>query len=160
MTLSSTTRSPIEILLVEDDPDDLELALHAIDASPVTDRVKVIRDGAAALDFMFGRGQYARRREADHPRVVLLDLKLPKVDGFSVLEELKSDPQTRQTPVVVLSSSQETADIERCYHLGANSYIVKPVDFEQFTEALQLLEYYWLLLNEIPTQARWAESYE
>jgi two-component system response regulator len=140
----------VEILLVEDNPNDLELALHALRRHNLANHIEVVRDGAEALEFIFGTGAYAGRRVEDVPKVILLDLKLPKVDGMEVLERIKSDPRTRSIPVVVLTSSSEERDVVESYQLGVNSYIVKPVDFEQFTEAVRNLGLYWLLLNQPP----------
>jgi two-component system response regulator len=140
----------VEILLVEDNPNDLELALHALRRHNLANHIEVVRDGAEALEFIFGTGAYAHRRVEDVPKVILLDLKLPKVDGMEVLERIKSDPRTRSIPVVVLTSSREERDVVESYQLGVNSYIVKPVDFEQFTEAVRNLGLYWLLLNQPP----------
>ena len=144
------TPDPVEILLVEDDPNDVELTLYALKKHNVVNHVKVVRDGAEALDYMFCTGAYAHRRMQDHPKVILLDLKLPKVDGLQVLRRVKADPNTRMIPMVVLTSSREERDIVESYQLGVNSYIVKPVDFEQFTEAVRQLGLYWLLLNQAP----------
>ncbi len=141
---------PIEILLVEDNPNDVELALHALKKNNIANRIEVVRDGAEALDFIFCTGAYASRSIDHAPKVILLDLKLPKVDGLEVLRQIKSDPRTRAIPVVVLTSSREERDIVESYNLGVNSYIVKPVDFEQFTEAVHTLGLYWLLLNQPP----------
>jgi two-component system response regulator len=137
----------VEILLVEDNPSDVELALHALKRHHLANHIEVVRDGAEALDFIFCTGAYAQRNAQDNPRVILLDLKLPKVDGLEVLQRVKSDARTRMIPVVVLTSSREERDIVESYQLGVNSYIVKPVDFEQFTEAVRQLGLYWLLLN-------------
>ncbi len=145
------TEKPIEILLVEDNASDVELALHALRKHQVTNRVVVARDGAEALDFIFGKGTQKNRAVADAPKVVLLDLKLPKVDGLEVLRRLKGDPRTRLIPVVVLTSSREEPDIAESYRLGVNSYIVKPVDFDQFSAAVEQLGLYWVLLNQPPT---------
>ena len=142
---------PIEILLIEDSPADVELTLHALKKNNLTNRIQVARDGQEALDFIFATGAFSDRRGDDRPRVILLDLKLPKVDGLEVLKRLKSDLRTRTIPVVVLTSSREERDIVESYELGVNSYIVKPVDFEQFTEAVRHLGLYWLLLNQPPT---------
>ena len=142
--------SPVEILLVEDNPNDVELALHALEKNNIANRIEVVRDGADALDFLFGTGAYAGRNIQDGPKVVLLDLKLPRVDGLEVLEQIRSDPRTKNIPVVMLTSSREERDIAESYNLGVNSYIVKPVDFEQFTEAVRQLGLYWLLLNQPP----------
>jgi len=140
----------VEILLVEDNPSDVELALHALKKNNIANRIEVVRDGAEALEFIFATGAYADRQNAEHPRVILLDLKLPKVDGLEVLRQIKADPRTRAIPVVVLTSSREDRDIVESYNLGVNSYIVKPVDFEQFTESVRQLGMYWLLLNQPP----------
>ena len=141
-------KSPIELLLVEDNPQDLELALRALKKGNITNHIEVARDGAEALDFIFCRGAYASRNITDAPKVVLLDLKLPKVDGLDVLRQIKADARTRAIPVVVLTSSREQRDLVESYELGVNSYIVKPVNFESFTKAVQELGLYWLLLNE------------
>lgn len=141
----------IEILLVEDNPRDVELTLHALKKNNISNHIHVVRDGEEALDFIFATGPYSNRDVSDRPRIILLDLKLPKVDGLEVLERIKSDPDTRVIPVVVLTSSREERDIVQSYQLGVNSYIVKPVDFEQFTQAMQQLGMYWLLLNQPPT---------
>jgi len=140
----------IEILLVEDNPNDVELALHALKKNNLTNHIQVVRDGAEALEFLFGSGAYAGREVNHTPKVILLDLKLPKVDGLEVLRRIKSDERTRLIPVVVLTSSREERDIVESYRLGVNSYIAKPVDFEQFTEAVRQLGLYWLLLNQPP----------
>lgn len=144
------TGSPLEILLVEDSPEDLELTLRALRKGKLANRIEVARDGAEALDFIFCQGQYSKRRPDDLPRLILLDIKLPKVDGLEVLKQLKSHPATHQIPVVMLTSSQEQSDLVESYRLGVNSYIVKPVNFEGFTEAVQKLGFYWLLLNQAP----------
>ena len=144
------SEGPVEILLVEDNPADVELALHALQKNKLSNRIHVVRDGAEALDFIFGTGPYAGRSVNDVPKVILLDLKLPKVDGLEVLKRIKADPRTRVIPIVVLTSSREESDIVASYHLGVNSYIVKPIDFQQFTEAVRQLGMYWLLLNQPP----------
>jgi two-component system response regulator len=141
---------PVDILLVEDNPSDADLTLYVLKKQQIPGRVEVVRDGAAALDYLFCMGAYARRRREDSPKVVLLDLKLPKVDGLEVLRRIKADPRTCMIPVTVLTSSQEERDIVESYRLGANSYVVKPVDFEQFAEAVRRLGLYWLLLNQAP----------
>jgi CheY-like chemotaxis protein len=143
-------REAPEILLVEDNPHDEELTLHALKQHKLANRIHVVRDGAEALDYLFGKGKHAGRKQNTHPRVVLLDLKLPKVDGLEVLKQLKSDASTRHIPVVMLTSSREERDVIASYESGVNSYITKPVDFEQFTEAVKQLGLYWLLLNEPP----------
>lgn len=138
----------VEILLVEDNPNDVELTLHAFKKYNLTNHIHIVRDGAEALEFVFGTGTYAGRNVENSPRIILLDLKLPKVDGLEVLQRIKGDPRTRSVPVVVLTSSREERDIVESYQLGVNSYIVKPVDFDQFTEAVRQLGLYWLLLNQ------------
>ncbi len=138
---------PVDILIVEDNPNDVELTLHALKQHHIANRLEVLRDGAEALDFLFGTGAYAGRDTSHRPRVILLDLKQPKVSGLEVLERVKRDPQLRSIPVVVLTSSREESDVIRSYHLGVNSYIVNPVDFEQFSDAVGQLGFYWLLLN-------------
>ena len=143
------TGDEVEILLVEDDPNDVELTLHALRHNNLTNRIYVTRDGAEALDYIFATGAYVGR-PTRQPRVILLDLKLPLVDGLEVLQRLKGDPHTRAIPVVVLTSSREERDVVESYRLGVNSYIVKPVDFEQFTEAVRQMGLYWVLLNEPP----------
>ena len=140
----------IEILLVEDNPDDLEMTLHALKKGKVANHIQVARDGAEALEFLFCEGRFASRRIEDVPKVIMLDLKLPKVDGREVLRRIKEDPRTRKIPVVVLTSSKEHSDVEGCYELGVNSFIVKPVSFELFVKAVQELGMYWMLLNEPP----------
>jgi two-component system, response regulator len=143
----------VEILLVEDNPADVELTLHAFKHSNLANSVQVVRDGAEALDFIWQTGTYAGRQPDDNPKVILLDLKLPKVDGLEVLRRIKSDPDKAMIPVVVLTSSAEERDIVESYRLGVNSYIVKPVDFEQFTQSARTLGMYWLLINHPPAQA-------
>jgi two-component system response regulator len=139
-----------EILLVEDNPNDVELALHALKKNQIANPICVVRDGAEALEFLFGTGRYAGRRLEPPPRVILLDLKLPLVDGLEVLQQIKADARTRTIPVVVLTSSRQERDLMESYDLGVNSYIVKPVDFDQFTEVVRQLGLYWLLLNQRP----------
>jgi CheY-like chemotaxis protein len=146
--MSETTS--VEILLVEDNPQDLELTQRVLRKANLANYIHVARDGAEALEFLFCEGAYAARKIEDTPRVVLLDLKLPKMDGLQVLKRIKSDPRTRTIPVVVLTSSKEQNDVVESYHLGVNSYIVKPVNFERFAEAVQNLGMYWLLLNHPP----------
>jgi two-component system response regulator len=140
----------IEILLVEDNPDDVELALHALKKHNLANRIEVVRDGAEALEFLFCTGAYEHRSKESNPKVVLLDLKLPKVDGLEVLRRIKSDPRTKVIPVVMLTSSREERDVVESYKLGVNSYITKPVDFEQFSKVVQELGLYWLLINQPP----------
>lgn len=140
----------IEILVVEDNPQDLELMLRALRASKLSNRIQIARDGAEAIDFIFCEGPHAGRKIENGPKLVLLDLKLPKVDGLEVLKRVKDDPRTKTIPVVVLTSSKEQKDVVESYRLGANSYIVKPVNFERFTVAVGELGLYWLLLNQPP----------
>ncbi|MEY2506600.1 MAG: hypothetical protein QOH01_929 [Verrucomicrobiota bacterium] len=139
-----------EILLVEDNPTDLELALRVFRKHGVANRIEVARDGAEALDFLFGEGAHAERGGLQIPKVILLDLKLPKIGGLEVLRRIKSDPRTRTIPIVVLTSSQEQKDLVESYKLGVNSYIVKPVDFDQFSDCLKQIGIYWLLSNSPP----------
>ncbi|GKS62767.1 two-component system response regulator [Nitrospira sp.] len=143
--------SHVEILLVEDSPDDVELTLRALKKHNITNRVAVVHDGAEALEYLFATDRYAHLAQSTLPKVVLLDLKLPLVSGMEVLRRCKADERTRLLPIVVLTSSREEPDIQSCYSLGVNSYIVKPVDFQQFTEAVRQLGLYWLLLNETPS---------
>lgn len=147
---STPSTKPVDLLLIEDQPSDAELALRALDDLDSPGRVHLAEDGADALDFVFGRNQYANRRLADGPRLILLDLKLPKVSGHEVLRRLKADDRTRAIPVIVLSSSKEDCDVKKCYELGANSYVVKPVDFGAFTETVQRIGTYWLDTNQGP----------
>ncbi|MFO1437211.1 MAG: response regulator [Verrucomicrobiaceae bacterium] len=140
----------VEILLVEDSPEDLELTCRALKKASLGNHIQIARDGAEALDFIFCEGPYSGRRIEDTPKLVLLDLKLPKVDGLEVLQRIKSDERTRHIPVVILTSSKEQADVVRGYACGVNSYIVKPVDFEGFASAVQSTGMYWLLLNQPP----------
>ncbi len=142
----------IEILLVEDDPDDVELTMHALNEEHVCNRIHVARDGEEALDFLFCRGPYSGRDPDCHPKLILLDLKLPKVDGLEVLQRIKRDPRTRALPVVILTSSKQEQDMLQGYRLGGNSYIQKPVDFEQFRTTIKRLGYYWLVVNQPPPQ--------
>jgi CheY-like chemotaxis protein len=140
----------VEILMVEDNQQDLDLALRALRKANLANRIQVTRDGEEALQFMFCEGPYAGRKVENGPKLILLDLKLPKVDGLEVLKRIKSDPRTKLIPVVVLTSSKEQSDVVESYQLGVNSYIVKPVSFEHFSEAVQKLGMYWLLLNHPP----------
>lgn len=144
---------PRRILLIEDNPDDVALTLRALRTHRVANEV-VVEDGVEALEYLLGEGKYAGRDLRDQPAVVLLDLKLPKVDGLEVLRRLRADDRTRLLPVVVLTSSKEEQDLVASYSLGANSYVRKPVDFEQFVEAVRQLGLYWLLLNEPPPAPR------
>ena len=137
------------ILLVEDNPDDEVLTLHALKMNGIGNAVVVARDGAEALDYLFARGEHAGRDVNETPAVILLDLNMPKVGGLEVLRQLRADPRTRRTPVVILTTSREEQDLVNSYELGANSYVRKPVDFEQFSDAVRSLGMYWLLLNEL-----------
>jgi CheY-like chemotaxis protein len=140
--------SEVEILLVEDNPADVELTLHALKREKLANRIHIVRDGEEALDFLFCRGSYSHRSFEQAPRLVLLDLKLPKVDGMEVLRALKSDARTRAVPVVILTASREERDLVDGYQLGVNSYIQKPVDFQQFRDTVKQLGLYWLLINQ------------
>ncbi|HYR92480.1 MAG TPA: response regulator [Terriglobia bacterium] len=140
----------VEILLVEDNPNDVELTLRALQKQNLASKVFVVKDGAEALEFLFATGLYAKRKIDDRPKVILLDLKLPKVDGIEVLRKIKADPRTKNTPVVMLTSSQEERDVMESYKLGVNSYIVKPVDFSNFVHAVSELGMYWGILNKVP----------
>ena len=144
------TENMVEILLVEDNPNDVELALHALGKNNLANRIQIVRDGEEALEFIFCEGRYSNRQTGplSQPRVILLDLKLPKVDGLEVLKRLKAHERTSAIPVVMLTSSAEERDVVESYRLGVNSYIVKPVDFDQFTESVRQLGMYWLVLNE------------
>lgn len=142
------------ILLVEDNPDDQELTLRALSANKIMNQVVVVEDGAEALDYLFGEGAYAGRDVTVTPQVVLLDLKLPKIDGIEVLKRMRADERTRLLPVVILTSSREERDVASGYGFGANSYVRKPVDFADFREAVRQLGLYWLLLNERPPPPR------
>ena len=138
----------VEILLVEDNPDDLELTMHALRKENLVNHIHVVRDGEEALDFLLCTGPYADRSFDCPPKLVLLDLKLPKVDGLEVLRRMKGDPHTKMIPVVILTSSKEEQDLVRGYGLGANSYIQKPVDFQQFRDTVKTAGLYWLLINQ------------
>jgi two-component system, response regulator len=140
---------PVEILLVEDSPYDAKLTMRAL-TSQVANSIHLVRDGAEALDFLFGTGVYSARDVRNGPTLVLLDIKLPKIDGLEVLRRIRNDPRTRAQPVVLLTSSAEQADIALAYEYHANSYIVKPVDFEQFTNAVRQVGKYWMVLNRPP----------
>ena len=140
----------VEILLAEDNPDDVKLALHAFRKNNLANVVQVVCDGAEALDFVFCRGAYADRSFDDPPKMLLLDLKMPLVDGLEVLQAVRADPRTRLIPVVMMTASHEERDRIESYALGVNSYIVKPLDFDQFVEAMRLVGMYWLLLNQPP----------
>jgi two-component system, response regulator len=140
----------VEILIVEDNQQDLDLALRALRKANLANRVHAVRDGEEALEFLFCEGRHSERKIQNEPKVILLDLKLPKIDGLEVLQRIKGDQRTKAIPVVVLTSSKEQADVVETYNLGVNSYIVKPVNFEQFSEVVQKLGMYWLLINHPP----------
>ena len=144
------TESKVEILLVEDNPNDVALTLHTFKKYKLANCIQVVSDGAEALEFIFCTGAYKWRNIANCPKVILLNLKVPKVDGLEVLRRIKTDPRTERIPVVVLTSSHDEADIVESYHLGVNSYLVKPVDVDLFTEAVRTLGMYWLLINQTP----------
>jgi len=136
-----------DVLLVEDNPQDSELTIRALKKNHLANTVIWLQDGAEALDFIFSKGKYSGRPFGNYPKVILLDLKLPKIDGLEVLEELKNDPKTHDIPVVVITSSAEEPDIKRAYELGVNSYVVKPVDFDNFSRTMSQMGFYWLLIN-------------
>ncbi|NNN07292.1 MAG: response regulator [Elusimicrobia bacterium] len=140
----------VEILLVEDNPNDAELTARALKKQNLANQLHHVKDGAEALDFIFARGAYSQRDIANNPKIILLDLKLPKVDGLEVLKQLKTDSRTKLIPVIMMTSSKEERDIIESYKLGVNSYVVKPVDFTQFSKAVEGLGLYWLLVNHPP----------
>lgn len=140
----------LEILLVEDNVNDAELAIRALRKNNIANNIIHLKDGASALDFLFGKGEYEGRNIQSKPKIILLDLKMPKVNGLEVLEKIKANELTRRIPVVVLTSSKEHPDVEKAYLLGANSYIVKPVDFESFHKIMKDLGTYWLIYNQGP----------
>jgi len=141
----------VEILLVEDNITDAELTIRELKKHNMANNLVHLKDGEEALNFLFATGKYADSREIQYPpKVVLLDIQMPKVNGIEVLQKIKTDPKTRSVPVVILTSSKENPDIQKCYELGANSYIVKPVNFDGFAQAIKNLGFYWLLLNQPP----------
>jgi two-component system response regulator len=142
-----TAEDIVEIILVEDNPDDAALTVRALKKHNLANRLIHLKDGAEALDFIYGTGAYEGRNVSQTPKVILLDLKMPKINGIEVLQKIKSDPTKKAIPIVVLTSSAEDPDIKRCYELGANSYIVKPVEFENFTQKISELGMYWMVLN-------------
>jgi two-component system, response regulator len=140
----------IEILLVEDNPTDLELTMHALGKHNLANKIHTVRDGEEALDFLFCRGEFSDRTFENAPKVILLDLKLPKVDGLEVLRAIKADSRTKAIPVVIMTSSNQQRDLAEGYQLGVNSYIQKPINFAEFQEVIQKLGYYWLVINKPP----------
>jgi CheY-like chemotaxis protein len=150
--MNTPAADSVEILIVEDNPNDLALTQRALKKARLANNLHVCRDGEEAMDFLFGEGAHAGRRADQFLRVVLLDLKLPKIDGLEVLRRMKSDPRTKAIPVVMLTSSKEQKDVIESYNLGVNSYIVKPVNFEGFSAAVEQLGMYWLLVNQVPKQ--------
>ncbi len=144
------TNNIIEILLVEDNPDDAELAISSLKKNNLANKVHLVEDGEEALAFLFAKGEYSERNIEEKPKLILLDLKLPKIDGMEVLQMIKSDEKMKTIPVVILTSSREESDIIKSYKIGVNSYIVKPVDFEKFTKSVSDLGLYWLVLNQPP----------
>jgi two-component system, response regulator len=142
--------SEVEILLIEDSMNDAEMTIRALKKHNIANNLIHLKDGAQALDFLFAKGEFSGRDISRKPKVILLDLKMPKVDGIEVLSTIKADERTKQIPVVVLTSSKEHPDVEQCYKLGVNSYIVKPVEFDSFLKAVSNLGLYWMLLNHTP----------
>lgn len=142
----------VEILIVEDNPQDAELTIRAMRKNNLANNLYVVEDGEEALDFIFCKGKYANRSFAQPPKVIFLDLKLPKISGLEVLQEIKSNPLTKSMPVVMVTSSREDPDIRKAYELGVNSYVVKPVNFEDFLRAMSQIGLYWLLVNEPPNR--------
>jgi two-component system response regulator len=141
----------MEILLVEDNPEDVEITLRAFQKYKLSNKIHVVQDGEEALECIFCTGRYAGRSVGSDPRLILLDLKLPKVDGIEILQRCKSDPRTKRIPIVILTSSREERDLVNSYNLGVNSYVVKPVNFSQFTEAVRQLGLYWMVMNQLPS---------
>jgi CheY-like chemotaxis protein len=144
--------NPIDILLVEDSRNDIELTLRAFRKSKMKNKVYVVKDGQEALDYMYRRGEYKDKERAPTPGLILLDIKLPKVDGLEVLKQLKSDPKFKKIPIVMLTTSSRGPDINKSYELGANSYIVKPVTSDKFVETVHKIELYWVVINTLPTR--------
>ena len=140
----------VEILLVEDNPQDAELMIRALRKQKLANQIHVAEDGEEALDFLFCKGKFSDRDFSQSPKVIFLDLKLPKISGLEVLQELKSNPRTQTLPIVVITSSRENPDIKKAYELGVNSYVVKPVNFDDFLKAMSQIGLYWLLVNEVP----------
>ena len=138
----------IEILIVEDSMDDANLTIRSLKKNKIANQLHHVKDGAEALDFIFAKGEYSSRSKSTRPKLILLDLKMPKVNGIEVLAQIKEHPDTKTIPVVILTSSQEDPDIKKCYELGANSYVTKPVEFEGFVKAVKELGFYWMVLNK------------
>ena len=143
-------KQEIDILLVEDNPGDAEMTVIALSQHNLADKLLHVKDGAEALDYIFAEGKYAERKISHKPKVILLDLKLPKVNGIEVLLKLKSDERTKNIPVIILTSSREDPDIKKCYDLGVNSYVVKPVEFDEFQKVISQLGLYWIITNQQP----------
>lgn len=141
-----------EILLVEDNPTDAELTMRALKRKNLINKLVWVKDGAEALDFLFAKGEYSNRNVEDLPKLILLDLRMPKVDGLEVLHEIKADERTRKIPVVILTSSKEDRDIVESYKLGVNSYVSKPVEFDEFIDAVSTMGFYWILINKPPSE--------
>ncbi len=152
------TKHAVQILLVEDNESDIELTLHALRSEQISNAVEVVHDGEEALDFLFRRNSHSDRMPGEYPRVILLDLKLPKVDGLEVLRQIKANHDTQAIPVVVLTSSRQEEDLVRSYRLGVNSYIQKPVDFDQFRQTVKQLGLYWLVVNQTPQTVATTEA--
>ena len=142
----------MDILLIEDNPEDVEITLRAFHKHHIANKIHVVRDGEEALECLFSTGRYVEGSPCQNTRLILLDLKLPKVDGLEILQKVKSDPRTRHIPVVVLTSSREEQDLAKSYNYGVNSYVVKPVDFAQFSDAVRQVGLYWMLLNHVPAE--------
>ncbi len=156
--MNGSDSDAVEILLVEDNPADAELTLHALKKSKLANKMQLVCDGEEALDFIFCRNAFAARRIDSGPRLVLLDLKLPKVDGLQVLQAIKSDPRTKALPIIVLTSSKEEQDLVHSYRLGVNSYIQKPVNFAEFQDVVRQLGMYWLIVNSNPPRSAFANQ--
>jgi two-component system response regulator len=142
----------MDILLIEDNPEDVEITMRAFQKHHLANKIHVVRDGEEALECLFSNGRYAVRNPCQNVRLILLDLKLPKVDGLEILQRCKTDPRTKHIPIVVLTSSREEQDLAKSYNYGVNSYVVKPVDFQQFSDAVRQLGLYWMLLNRVPEE--------
>jgi two-component system response regulator len=140
----------VQILLVEDSASDAEMTISALKKNNLANKLLHVKDGAAALDFIFAEGEYSARKIEDKPKVILLDLKMPKVNGIEVLEKIRADERTKTIPVVMLTSSREDPDIKRCYELGVNSYVIKPVEFDEFRKAISSLGLFWMIVNQPP----------